>query len=145
MRIDPATERFEMPIVVTLADIDVLGHVNNTVYLRWVQDVAIAHWISAATPTQQKAAAWVVVRHEIDYTTSAKMGDEITLRTWVGTTVKNYFERFTEVLRTKDRKVLARARTMWCPIDQKTGRPIRVSDDIRERFSVLNSASSSSQ
>ena len=142
MHTDPTTERFELTISVAPDDIDMLDHVNNIVYLRWVQDVAIAHWTAAATPAQQEAAAWVVVRHEIDYTSSARMGDDVILCTWVGTTVKNYFERHTEILRAKDRKVLARARTLWCPIDKHTLRPIRVTEDIRNRFSTPHSSTS---
>jgi acyl-CoA thioester hydrolase len=64
------------------------------------------------------------------------LGDEIIARTWVGSIIKNFFERHTEILRANDQKVLARARTMWCPVDHRTGRPTRVGDDIREQWSV---------
>lgn len=134
--IDPSVERFDLSIAVLPADIDQLGHVNNTVYLRWVQEAAIAHWTSAATETQYNTVIWVVVRHEIDYLSPARPGDLINARTWVGSTVKNYFERHTEIIRSGDGKVLARARTLWCPLDRSTGRPTRVGDDIRKRFSV---------
>lgn len=133
---DPSTDRFELPIIVEQSDIDVLGHVNNTIYLHWVQEAAVAHWTASATEEQYNAVIWVVVRHEIDYLASIKLGEAIIARTWVGTTVKNYFERFTEILRSDDGKVLARVRTLWCPLDKKSGRPTRVGDDIRARFSV---------
>ena len=48
-----APERFELSIKVQEADIDQLGHVNNVVYVRWVQDAAVAHWRALATPAQQ--------------------------------------------------------------------------------------------
>lgn len=134
--IDPSTERFDLPITIEESDIDQLGHVNNTVYLRWVQEAAVAHWTAAATEEQYTKVIWVVVRHEIDYLSSIKLGDSISAHTWVGTTVKNYFERYTEIFRTNDNKVLARARTLWCPLDRSTGRPTRVGEDIRARFSV---------
>ena len=136
MNDNSASERYDITLTVTPQDIDQLGHVNNIVYLRWVQEAATAHWNFAATQVQKETVAWVVVRHEIDYKFSARLGDSIIARTWVGTTVKNYFERHTEILRSSDMKVLAQARTLWCPIDIKTGRPTRVGDDIRERFSV---------
>ena len=66
-----------MAVTVQPGDIDGHNHVNNTVYLRWVQDVATAHWESLASPEAQAAIAWVVVRHEIDYKTAANLGDEI--------------------------------------------------------------------
>jgi acyl-CoA thioester hydrolase len=135
---DPSTERFELAISVAAPDIDELGHVNNVVYLRWVQDVAVAHWRAVATAAQQADVAWVVVRHEIDYKHAARLGDAIIARTWVGTASTNTFERHTEILRARDRRLLARARTLWCPVDIRSGRPTRVGSDIRERFSVPN-------
>jgi len=131
----PAPERFELPIRVQPDDIDVLGHVNNVVYLRWVQDIAVAHWQAAATPEQQETLIWVVVRHEIDYKHPAMAGDEVLARTWVGVASRRTFERHTEISRA-DGRLLARARTLWCPLDPATYRPATVSADVRARFSV---------
>jgi acyl-CoA thioester hydrolase len=130
------SDSFELPIEIQSDDIDRLGHVNNVVYLRWVQEAAIAHWRVLATPEQQTTVAWVVVRHEIDYKRPARPGDQVVARTWVGLASRNSFERHTEILRAADRKVLAQARTLWCPIDPQTGRPVQVAPDIRARFSV---------
>ena len=127
---------FELPIPITPADIDELGHVNNVVYLRWIQDAAIAHWRSLATAEQQAELVWVAVRHEIDYKRPAVLGDRILARTWVGTADAVRFERHTEIIRESDRKLLARGRTLWAPIDRTTGRVTRVNDDVRSRFSV---------
>lgn len=135
---DSTTERFELSIPVQPADIDELGHVNNVVYLRWVQEAAVAHWRAAATAAQQATVAWVVLRHEIDYKRAARMGEEVIARTWVGTASTHSFERHTEIVRATDRSLLARARTLWCPIDKQSGRPIRVDPEVRERFSVIS-------
>jgi len=136
MTIDPASERYEQTIAVLPHDIDQFDHVNNVVYMRWVQDVSTAHWNAAATSSQKETIGWVVVRHEIDYLSSARLGDEIVARTWVGTAEKNIFERHTELLRSGDMKILARARSLWCPISLQSRRPMRVGPDIYERFSV---------
>ena len=127
---------FEMTVSVLPADIDGQNHVNNTVYLRWVQDVATAHWQSLTSTEAQDAIGWVVVRHEIDYKMPANLGDEIILRTWVGEASRLKFERFTEVLRKSDRRPLAQARTVWVPIDSKTAKPVRIPADVRARFSI---------
>lgn len=129
-------ERFEIVVPVDAVDIDQLGHVNNVVYLRWVQDVAIAHWRAQATPEQQHEILWVVVRHEIDYKRPALLGDEVIACTWVGEAGVRDFERLTDILRARDRKLLAHARTLWCPISARSGRAITVTPDVRERFSV---------
>ena len=125
-----------MTVPVLPADIDEQNHVNNTVYLRWIQDVATAHWKSLAGAEAQAAIGWVVLRHEIDYKIPASLGDEIVLRTWVGEASRLKFERFTEVLRKIDKQLLAQARTVWVPIDVRTGKPMRVSAEVRARFST---------
>ncbi len=127
---------FEMSVSVLPDDIDEQNHVNNTVYLRWVQEVATAHWRAVATPEAQKTIGWVVLRHEIDYRTPAALGDKIILRTWVGKASRLTFERFTEIRRDSDGQLLSKARTLWCPINAQTARPMRVPVEVRAQFST---------
>jgi acyl-CoA thioester hydrolase len=129
-------EPFELPIRVEAADIDELGHVNNVIYLRWVQDVAVAHWTAVAPAADRERVLWIVLRHEIDYRQAAHLADRIVARTWVGSGTRLRFERHTEILRAEDQSVLARARTIWCPIDAATRRPTPVSAEVRALFSV---------
>ena len=131
-----SSARFEMIIPVLAGDIDEQNHVNNTVYLRWIQDVATAHWRAVASPKAQETIGWVVLRHEIDYKGPATLGDEMVLRTWVGKATRLTFERFTEIRRNRDGRLLSEARTLWCPIDAQTGRPVRVSEEVRSQFST---------
>jgi acyl-CoA thioester hydrolase len=131
-----AQEVYELAITVDPADIDRLGHVNNVTYVRWVQDAAVAHWTSAASAADQSRLFWVVVRHEIDYKRPTMPGDPVIARTWVGTASRVRFERHTEIVRASDRSVLARALTVWCPMDARTGRLATVSAEVRARFSV---------
>jgi acyl-CoA thioester hydrolase len=132
---DP-TEPFELPIQVAPDDIDELGHVNNVTYLRWVQDAAVAHWTAAAPAAEQARLFWIVLRHEIDYLHPAHMEDRLAAFTWVGTCTRLRFDRHTEIRRADDGRVLARARTVWCPIDAATRKPTPVSAELRARFSV---------
>ena len=127
---------FEMPMAVQPADIDQQNHVNNTVYVRWIQEIATAHWNANAPGPARDKIGWVVLRHEIDYKSPVCLGDEIILRTWVGQATRVTFERFVEVLRKSDRKLLAQARTLWVPIDPQSAKPIRVPPEVRERFSI---------
>jgi acyl-CoA thioester hydrolase len=125
-----------MIVSVLPEDIDEQQHVNNTVYLRWVQDVATAHWQAIASPEAQKNIGWVVLRHEINYKTPAVLDDKIILRTWVGKATRLTFERFTEIRRDSDKQLLSEARTLWCPISTETARPIRVPEEVRAQFST---------
>ena len=130
------TERFSITVEVQPKDIDVQGHVNHLVYLHWVQEAAIAHWSTIAPQHEQEKLIWVVRRHEIDYKKPAMDGDTITVQTWIGTASRLAFDRHTEMIRASDGRILALARTVWCPIDRKSGRPTDVSPEIRSLFSV---------
>lgn len=129
----PATPPFEQAIRVGPDDLDELRHVNNVVYLRWIQDIATAHWNAIAPPDALATIAWVARRHEIDYLGPAFLDEDLTLRTWVGVAEGLTFERHTEIRRGE--QVLARGRTLWVPIDRGTGRPRRVSEEVRALFS----------
>ncbi len=135
-----AGEPYELPIRVERADIDDLGHVNNVIYVRWVQDAAAAHWTAIAPATERARLLWVVLRHEIDYKQAAYVDEELVARTWVGTATRVRFERHTQILRAGDRALLARARTVWCPVDPGRRRPATVSPEVRALFSVRDLA-----
>lgn len=124
---------FEHRFRVTADDIDEQGHVNNVAYLRWIQDVAVAHWRHAASEEQLARFSWITVRHEIDYKKQAFENEEITAMTWVGEWTKVTCERLTEILR--DEELLVRGRTLWCMIDRESGRPARIDQELIERFS----------
>lgn len=125
---------FEVPIVVRPEDIDDMDHVNNVVYLRWVQEVAVAHWLARATPEMQRDLGWVATRHELVYHRAARLGDAIVARTWIGQVDSRRFERLTQVVRTTDNEVLASGRTLWTMVSRATGRIMRISDELRARF-----------
>lgn len=125
---------FEMPLAAVEADIDRMGHVNNIVYLRWVQEVATAHWYAATTEQQQAEYAWVVMRHEIDYRRPALLGEALTARTYVGEMNGAKFERFVEIWRMQDGELLAQARSVWVALDARTHRPRRVEPTLRLQF-----------
>lgn len=125
---------FELPITVLPADIDDLGHVNNVVYLRWVQDVARAHWEAAAAREDVERLGWVVTRHELDYKSAAFLGDALRGRTWIGQTGPLSCERFVEIRRPTDDRVIVSARTIWVPVDRATGKPRRIAPEVLEPF-----------
>jgi acyl-CoA thioester hydrolase len=130
------TEKYTIHVAIKDTDIDINGHVNNIVYLHWIQDAAIAHWSILATKEELEQIVWVVTRHEIDYKTALHKGDEVIARTWVGRADALRFERFTEIMRTEDNKIAANARTLWVPINRHTGKIIRVDAEVRKRFSI---------
>ena len=125
---------FELPITVVAGDIDDLGHVNNVVYLRWMQQAASAHWEAAADPVLRSSVHWVVIRHEIDYKAPAFLGDRLVVRTRVGEATAATWERLTEVRRVGDDKLLAQCRSVYVALDPATSRPRRVDASLRAPF-----------
>jgi acyl-CoA thioester hydrolase len=128
---------YEHALTVVDADIDELGHASNIAYVRWIQDVAVKHSEAVGLDLaayQRLGAVFVVVRHEIDYVRPAFRGDRLRARTWVSTVMAAKCIRATEIARESDGVVLARSQTTWGFIEVATGRPRRITDDVRRAF-----------
>jgi len=75
--------RFTMNFTAQPGHIDELGHVNNAVWVDWIQQIATAHWSAVAAPEHQAAYIWVVTRHEIDYRGNIGQGESVTGETFI--------------------------------------------------------------
>jgi acyl-CoA thioester hydrolase len=124
--VHPNDNDFSIPITISDDDIDAMNHVNNVVYVRWVQEVAEAHWDAIATEEIKKNFLWVVLRHEIDYVTPALKDDLLVATTWVEETTGPRSDRFVQISNSKTGKTIAKAKTVWCMLDGVTFRPRRV-------------------
>lgn len=128
-------------VEVTDAHCDTLGHVNNVVYLQWIQDAAADHCRAAGLDLpaifQETGQAFVVARHEIDYVRPAFPGTTLSVETWVERQRATMSMRQTRV---KDAagEVLCRARTVWVFVDVEAGKPVR----LPKGFKVLLPAES---
>lgn len=124
-----SAKQFVLPIDIKAEDIDILGHVNNLVYLSWVQQVSAAHWQVLSAKVPDLNIVWVVLRHEIDYLKAALPGDTLQARTYVGETSTTRSLRHVVIEKT-DGSLLARACTYWCALDSKTFRLKRINHEI---------------
>jgi acyl-CoA thioester hydrolase len=125
---------FEQHLTVQPGHLDAMQHVNNVVYLQWVQDVAVAHWNARAPEALRSKYNWVVLRHEIEYKSPALPADELVLKTWVYDYDGVKSTRKVQVLRSRDNKLLAEAGTVWCLLSAATGRPVRIDEEIKQVF-----------
>ena len=124
---------FSLSFTARPADIDELGHVNNAVWVSWVQRLAVSHWEAVALPEHQAAHVWVVTRHEIDYRGNVGVGETVTGETWVGTPKGARFDRgfrFTG----PDGRVRVEGRSTWALLDRATGRLLRITPAIAAPF-----------
>lgn len=136
------TEAFEAPpgayvhrIRVLDSDIDELGHANNVVWIRWVNEAALAHARSVGFGPEACLAmqvAWIVRRHEIEYLSPALRGEEIEACTWAHT-LKGVSSLRRTLFR-RDGKVLARAETTWVLVELPSGKLRRVPPEMLQAY-----------
>lgn len=126
--------RFIQQITARPEDIDELGHVNNAIWVQWIQQVAVAHWQSIASAQDRANYFWVVTRHEIDYRGNVSAGETVTAETWVPDAPRgarfNRHMRFTG----SDGKVKVEAVSTWALIDKASGRIMRVPAEMAAPF-----------
>ncbi|SDL78764.1 acyl-CoA thioesterase [Maricaulis salignorans] len=117
-------------------DFDELGHVNNVVYLRWVQDMAVTHWHAVATPEMIEAEVWIALKHTIEYRDPILPGESAEIRTWLGEVRGPRFDRHVDIRKPGAKRFSARAVTEWCRINRATRRPMRIGRDVLDLFQV---------
>jgi acyl-CoA thioester hydrolase len=125
-------EVFTCPLEIDAADIDVNGHVNNVVYVRWLQEAGMAHWRSHFPDDCGGRWSWVALRHEIDYRRPLKAGEAVRARTWVGDPRGVRFDRY--VLIEGPGGVAAQGRTEWALVEAQTQKPHRIPPEIIAAF-----------
>ena len=126
---DPsAAGSYEHRIEVQAEDIDELGHVNNTVYLKWVQAAVIEHWRRVAPREVVATHLWVALRHEISYRHPGFVNDnlvvEVVLKKLQGA------RAFYRSLITRGDELLAEVDSSWCCLDSITRKPVRVAREV---------------
>ena len=133
---------FDLTIQVQPQDIDTLGHVNNVVYMHWMQNVAAAHIEALGLGLKeyhQLKHAMVAVEHHVQYRKAAFLGDEIILRTWLNDLNALYSFRQYAFYRAKDQSLLFTGSTKWACIELATGRPKRMSPTFLHAYQPLSS------
>ncbi|MFM5886323.1 MAG: acyl-CoA thioesterase [Novosphingobium sp.] len=127
-------EKFQKAYTAAAQHIDELGHVNNAVWVTWIQDLATSHWAAVAAPDHQAAYVWVVTRHEIDYRGNIALGESVTGETFIPTGPTGArFQRRVD-FRGADNKVIVSANTTWAILDRASGRLVRVPRAVAEPF-----------
>jgi acyl-CoA thioester hydrolase len=128
-------EVFTLPLAIAPEHIDENGHVNNVVYVQWLQDAGTAHWSARFDADERGRWAWYGLRHEIDYLQPSFPGELLIARTWVGDARGARFDRFVRI-EGQDGKLRAQGRTDWCLIDQVSKRPARIPSWMVERLAL---------
>ena len=125
---------FEKTVVVCKQDLDDLNHVNNIRYIDWIQDISKEHWKSRVSEQVDQEVIWVVKSHHVEYKNEARLGDEISIRTYIAETRGAISVRAVEMRLLKSDKLLVESRTEWCLLSAKNFKPMRISEEIRSFF-----------
>jgi acyl-CoA thioester hydrolase len=123
---------FRYPVAISPTDIDHMGHVNNSVYLKWVQDAVIDYWSSVAPPDAVARHLWVALKHEISYLRPTFLQDKVVAEV-IAEKVEGARAFFRTVIR-RGEDVLTEISSSWCCLDAVTQRPVRLARDIAGRF-----------
>ena len=123
---------FEHRITITPGDIDGMGHVNNAVYLRWVQEAVIGYWQHISPIDAQEELLWVALKHEIVYRTPLFLHNEVDALVTTTGTRGSRASFSTDFRRGED--IVAEVRSSWCCVDAVTRRPQRIAHNIARRF-----------
>ena len=128
------TNRHQLTFTARPEHIDELGHVNNTVWVDWIQQIATSHWAAAASAEHQAHYIWVVTRHEIDYRGNIGLGESVEAETFIPGPPKGaQFDRCVE-FRNAAGKVIVAARSTWALLDKASGRLLRVREEVAAPF-----------
>jgi acyl-CoA thioester hydrolase len=126
---------YSKTIIIPSSAIDENGHVNNVVYVQWMQDIALEHYASiGGIAAQGPDSTWVIRKHSVEYFLPAFEGEEIEARTWVEDMRKVRSLRMYEFVRKSDGKVLVKGETDWVFMDTKTGRVKAIPAEVEEIF-----------
>ena len=128
------SKRFEKAFTAQADHIDVMGHVNNAVWVQWVQDMATAHWEAVASPDHVRDFIWLVIRHEIDYRGNIAAGESVTGQTWIEGAGKGAKSVRRVDFRDAAGKIVVSAATTWAMLHRETGRLARVRPEIIAPF-----------
>ena len=127
-----ADTTFHYPIGIRADDIDHMGHVNNSVYLKWVQDAVVKFWETVAPPEAVARHLWIALAHEIQYRRPTFV-DDVVVADVIAERVAGAKAMFTTVIK-RGEEVLAEVKSTWCCLDAVTHRPARLAIDIARRF-----------
>lgn len=128
------TNAFTKTFTALPTHIDELGHVNNAVWVQWIQELATAHWDAAARPEDHAQFFWVVVRHEIDYRGNIAQGETALGRTFIPDDPRGAKSVRAVEFTDATGKALVSARTTWAMLDRATQRPVRVRGEVVAPF-----------
>lgn len=131
----PISPTYTKIIIIPASAIDENGHVNNVVYVQWMQDLALEHYSNiGGIEAQGPNSTWVIRKHSIEYFLPAFEGEEIEARTWVEELRKVRSLRMYEFVRKSDGKVLVKGETDWVFMDTQTGRPKAIPVEVEKIF-----------
>jgi acyl-CoA thioester hydrolase len=133
--LDP--RRFTARYPVRQYELDLLGHVNNAVYLHWAEQVAIDHVEALGFGRSWSLAhggGWVVRQHQVTYHRPVRYGDVVLVTTLPQELSGVRGVRRTEIHRESDGALMTEAVTEWIWVRLSDGRPTRIPPELIERF-----------
>ena len=130
----PHANVFETSVVVRSHELDSFDHVNHAVFLNYLEHGRVQALQKGGFPYHELAArGWgvYVVRIEVDYLAEARLGDRLTVRTWVARYRRTSMTLGQAVVRDDDPSIVvvrALVTAVWVGSDR---RPMRLPEEVR--------------
>ena len=119
--------------------VDENGHVNNVMYVQWMQDAAVRHYdaMGGRQITIDLGATWVVRSHTVEYLRPAFAGERVKVLTWVVNMRRVRSLRRYQFIRMQDDELLVRGETDWVFVDAKNGSLRKIPQKVADLFTML--------
>ena len=143
MKNSPENPVYTLQFTIPDTAIDQIGHVNNVMYVQWMQDIAVSHYefLGGTAPMRAVGAIWLVREHHLEYLLPAYAGERIEAQTWVVNIRRVRSLRKYRFVRKSDGQLLVRGETDWVFVDTKSGRPRRIPEEVIKVFTLLPESS----
>ncbi len=128
---------FSKRIEVRFSDCDPMGHVNNAVYLTYLEIARFAYWRHVSGPFTPGGPGFILARMECDYRAPARPGDELEVFARIDRMGRTSFTFVSEIMRPSDGTLIVESRAVLVVYDYATDRPVPIPDEWREKIDAF--------
>lgn len=130
--------RFSFPIEVRFRDMDALGHVNNAVYLTYLESARLAYWLELRGKRDLSDVDMILARVEIDYRSPARFGELLDVGVRVASLRRSSFQMGFRIVSRADGRLVAEGRKVLVHYDYAASRSTPIPDELRRQMLAEN-------
>lgn len=126
--------RFAFPVEVRFRDLDALGHVNNAVYLTYLESARMAWWLHVTGRADLSGMDMILARVEVDYRSPVSYGESLEVGVRCVSIRRSSFVLESAITERGTGRLVAEARKVLVHYDYAAGRSVPLSEEMRQRL-----------